>query len=131
MKTALFIDLSAIVPLQYEKEFISTIKQKIPGIQTLDLDSDSDSMLFSYAGNMIKDSEKSVILIKADKDSKTRSMYGLADILVKNKEKVLVLFEGENQILEKMLSVLHKSFYKDLSLIDFITTSEDFLKNGQ
>lgn len=131
MKTVLFIDLSAIVPLQYEKEFISTIKQKIPEIQTLDLDSDSDSMLFSYAGNMIKDSEKSVILIKADKDSKTRSMYGLADILVKNKEKVLVLFEGENQILEKMLSVLQKNFYKNFNLIDFITTSEDFLKNGQ
>ena len=129
MKSALFIDLAVESPLTYENEFIHALKQDIPGIETLDLDAGSELLLFSYAATMVKDSERSALVIKAFENSPTKSIYRLADILVKNQNNVLVLLEGNNPILEKMLSVLKDHFLRNKAIPDFLPLAKAFLKN--
>jgi hypothetical protein len=128
MKTALYIDLSVEIPFEFESEFIRSIKSELPEAETLDMDSGSDPMLFSYAAKMITDSGKSVLLIKAEAESSLRKVPGIAEALIKNKKKCLVFLEGENPILEKMLLPVQENYCKLNHLKEIIEKSIDFLR---
>ena len=86
------------------------IKQKFPGIVIFDFDNYSENYLVDQAIELAENSEKLIVLIQAGPKVNTgQATRFLNRIFRMKKNKVLVLFEGENDILEKMIKIVDEN----------------------
>jgi hypothetical protein len=129
-KAFIHIDLSTDNPTHFENPILSELKSFIQNIETFDLDAGSESLLFSYAGELVKRADKSMIVVKVNPDSSFRKIQGIADILIKSKEKVMVLLDGDNQLIRKLFNPIGKNFL-NFSPEKFQSNVEYFFKDGQ
>jgi hypothetical protein len=118
MKVLIHIELLNEPSVSYDKEMISWARENIRNLATFDLDNFSDQYMFKYAMELIEKEEKLVIIIEAKEKAQAGKMLGLIEKIIKHKDKCRVMMNGENAMLEKMLSLLGKNYKSNISIIE-------------
>ena len=91
--------------VKFQNSIISTIKQSNLDIFIYDIDSHSEPFIIGYANKLIFDSCKRIILIDTELDSNFSKLMPLLTNLLDNPEKIEIFIKGNNQKLEKMMSI--------------------------
>lgn len=130
MHSLIYIEVSKQINFSYQKEFISGLKETLPDLEVFDLDNHSEASLFNYAVDLMRRSEKCVLLIKVEPDASIgRAMIVIEEVL-KIKDKCYVLVQGQNSMMEKISRPLNKvDWLQNLSALT--TLVSNFFKNGQ
>jgi hypothetical protein len=115
MNVFLNIEIVENVNFDYEKPWLSWAKNSISNIVTFDIDNHSDATLLNYAAGLIEKEEKIIIYIDVKGEAGSGKFLGLAETIIKQKEKCLVIMKGESKILQKMFSLLKENFRQNLS----------------
>jgi hypothetical protein len=129
MKVLIYIELLNEPSVSYDKEMISWAKENISGLVSFDLDNFSDQYMFKYALELIEKEEKIVIIIDAKEQAQAGKTIGVVEKIIQNKEKCLVMLNGKNAMLERMLGTLKEKFKHEASLEERKKIILDFFKN--
>ncbi len=127
MRTALHISITESIPFSYEKAILQFIRTNVPAINVYDIDNHSESLTIQYAVDLLNQSDKCTIIIEAS-EAPAGSLRSLLQEVVEHPEKYLVLLNGKNILVERMLRLLkEEQVKKDLpvevqqqQLIDFL-----------
>jgi hypothetical protein len=126
-KALLYLEILNDPPQHYEKSLFDKLKIEIPEADYLDLDNFSDPLLISYAIEMIRRSDKIVIVIEAVSEITAGKLFPLFENIIKEKNKCLTLLKGKNPIAAKMLQTMgsHYVYTEEESLM--VKSAVDFL----
>ncbi len=91
--------------VKFQNSIISTLKQSNLDILIYDIDSHSEPFIIGYANKLIFDSNKRIILIDTELDSNFSKLMPLLTNLLDNPEGIEIFIRGNNQKLEKMISI--------------------------
>jgi hypothetical protein len=108
------IEITETPDFAYEKPVLAWAKSEFKDIITFDLDNHSDATLFKYAATLIEKEEKIIIYIDVKNEAGSGKFLGLAETIIKQKEKCLVIMKGESKVLKKMFSLLKENFRQSL-----------------
>lgn len=70
-----------------------------------DIDNHSESFIIGYANKVLIESDKKIILIDTESESKFLKLMPLLTNLLDNPENIEIFIKGDNQKLEKILSI--------------------------
>lgn len=107
MKSFVYIEVTKEINFSYEKEFVLKVKDAIPDVETFDLDNHSDSAIITYTIDLIKKSDRSFLLFKAEEEALAGKLMILLEEVLKNKDKCSVKMIGKNSVLSKYLRLLN------------------------
>lgn len=97
--------------VKFYNPIVSKIKEHNLNINVYDIDNHSDSFIMGYANKLLSDSEKKVILFDTELNSNFSKLMPLLTNLLDNPEEIEIFVKGNNQRLEKMMSVIaHSKF---------------------
>lgn len=91
--------------VKFQNSIISTLKQSNLDILIYDIDNHSEPFIIGYANKLIFDSNKRIILIDTELDSNFSKLMPLLTNLLDNPEGIEIFIRGNNQKLEKMISI--------------------------
>ena len=91
--------------IKFFNPFISQLKDKNIGAVFYDIDNHSEGFIIGYANKLLSDSTKKIILIETELDSNFSKLLSLLTNLLDNPEGVEILMKGNNQKLERMISI--------------------------
>ncbi|HXA01836.1 MAG TPA: hypothetical protein VNW99_07610 [Cytophagaceae bacterium] len=129
MKVLIYIELLDEPSVNYNKEIISWVKENIKDLVSFDLDNFSDQYMFKYATELIEKEERIVVVVEVKGEASAGKVMGLAEKIIKHKDKCLVMMNGENAMLGKMFGLLKGKFKHEASLEECKKTTSDFLNN--
>ena len=115
MKVLIHIELIEEPSVNYEKEILSWAKKNIKDLVSFDLDNFSDQYMFSYAMELIEKEEKIIVIVDVKGHTQAGKLMGMAEKIIKQKNKCMVIMNGENALLEKMFGLLGEKFNKELT----------------
>jgi len=92
--------------IKYTNTFIDFVKLSNPSVIVYDIDNFSDNLTIQYAIKLIKDSPKILVFLDAEEGSSLKQLMALLTNLLDKSESIRVLINGENERLEKMISIL-------------------------
>ena len=91
--------------IKFFNPFISQLKDKNIGAVFYDIDNHSEGFIIGYANKLLSDSTKKIILIETELNSNFSKLLSLLTNLLDNPEGVEILMKGNNQKLERMISI--------------------------
>jgi hypothetical protein len=129
MNSLIYIEVIKQINFSYQKEFISELKETLPNLDVFDLDNHSEASLFSYAAELIRKSDKCVLLFKVEPNATLGKAMMVVEEVLKNKDKCYVIVQGQNNMMEKITRPLTKvEWLHDLSSCYALVN--DYLKPG-
>lgn len=84
---------------------ISQLKEKNLNVIFYDIDNHSDSFIIGYANRLLTESDKKIILFDTELNSNFLKLMPLLTNLLDNPEEIEIFIRGNNQKLEKMVSI--------------------------
>ena len=91
--------------VKFFNPIISQLKEKNLDVIFYDIDNHSDSFIIGYANKLLNESKKNIILVDTELNSNFSKLMPLLINLLDNTEGVELLIRGNNQKLEKMVSI--------------------------
>jgi hypothetical protein len=91
--------------VKFFNPIISQLKEKNINAVFYDIDNHSESFIIGYANKLLLDSNKKIILIDTELESNFSKLMSLLTNLLDNPEGIEIFVSGNNQRLEKMISV--------------------------
>lgn len=91
--------------VKFFNPIISQLKEKNLDVIFYDIDNHSDSFIIGYANKLLTESKKNIILVDTELNSNFSKLMPLLTNLLDNTERVELLIRGNNQKLEKMVSI--------------------------
>ena len=85
---------------------ISQLKEKKLDIFSYDIDNHSDPHIVGYANKLLSESDKKIILIDTKLESNFSKLMSLLTNMLDDSEGIYFFIKGNNQKLEKMISIL-------------------------
>ncbi|MFL5730903.1 MAG: hypothetical protein ACJ75J_15550 [Cytophagaceae bacterium] len=110
MKVLIYIEQLAEPSFTYTNEIINWAHDNIENLVTFDLDNFSDPYMFKYAMQLVENEEKISIVIDIKEKTEAGKMTGLIEKIIQHKEKCMVMMNGEQVMIEKMLSILKERY---------------------
>lgn len=92
--------------VKFLNPFASQLREKSLDITFYDIDNHSESIIIGYANKLLFESTKKIILIDTDLNSNFSKLLSLFTNLLDNPEGIEIFITGNNQRLEKMVSIL-------------------------
>lgn len=106
MNLFLYIQITASSEdVKFFNPIISQLKEKNLGVVFYDLDNHSEPFIVGYANKLISESVKKIILIDTELESNFSKLMSLLTNLLDNPDGIEILMKGNNQKLEKMISI--------------------------
>lgn len=102
MKSIIYLELTKEISYHYPKEFLATLKELLPEVDTFDLDNHSEPLLFNYAIDLIRKSDQCVVIFKTEQEASSGKAMLLLEEILKNKSKLLFISICENKFVEKI-----------------------------
>lgn len=91
--------------VKFFNPIILQLKEKNLDVIFYDIDNHSDSFIIGYANKLLTESKKNIILVDTELNSNFSKLMPLLTNLLDNTERVELLIRGNNQKLEKMVSI--------------------------
>ena len=91
--------------IKFYNPIISKIKESNLDIIIYDIDNHSEPFLIGYANKLIFDSDKKIVLIDTELNSNFPKLMPLLTNLLDNSEGIEIFIKGDNQKLERMISI--------------------------
>ncbi len=92
--------------ITYNNESIDFVKKTKPSVIVYDIDNHSDNLTFHYANKLIKESEKTLAFLDAEEDASLKQLMALLNNLLDKSDSVKLVIKGNNERLEKTISIL-------------------------
>jgi hypothetical protein len=109
IKTFIWIQVREQAKIAYQNSLGLWLRPRIRDLIVLDFDNYSDSYLVDKTIEMIKTSGKIVVLIEAEELDHCGQITKFLNKLIRIGHKnILILFNGRNSIIEKMLKIIDK-----------------------
>lgn len=112
MNFILYIKCTEQEDFSYSNSFLETLRSEIPAADFLDLDNFSEHELIERACKAVELAEKSCLIFQLEKGADAKKFIRLATYLADYPERKLVLVNGKDGVISKLLfpsenSVLH------------------------
>ncbi len=91
--------------VKFHNPIISQLKEKNLDAIFYDIDNHSEGFIISYTNKLLSESIKKIILIDSELESNFSKLMSLLTNLLDNPEEIEIFIKGNNQKLEKMLSI--------------------------
>ena len=133
-KLFLHIQLAAeLRNINFHKPIISIVRENIEAVQIFDFDNFSDSSILNYANELLKKSDQIVIYFEAEPQANMNYLRSFLTNLLDKSEVIPILLSGNNEPLEKILSILsYQKISENTQKIELIETIHSmFLLNIQ
>lgn len=130
MKSLLYIEAVNELNYTYQKEFIREIKRACEGIEVFDLDNHSGADLFTYAAELLKNSDRCAVILKTDPGAFPGKTVLLLEEILNNRDTVFLLLLGENPYAEKLSNKL-RHFARLRSPDEIAPLVIDYFKTSQ
>ena len=114
MKALIYIEIIENISHNYEKEIIEWAKHSYPDLSVFDFDNFSEPSMVQYAIQLLESAEKALVIIESKADTSGSKILAIAEKILKQKNKVQVILNGENKVFTRMFALLEKRFKKDL-----------------
>lgn len=105
MNLLLYVELSDTVPFTYQNSIFEKAQTRLPGIMVYDCDNHSEPITVRYAVDLLSQADKSVVVVKAGA-GRLGNLRPLFEQFWQSAANRLVVCEGENPVVEKMLGLL-------------------------
>lgn len=92
--------------ITYNNESIDFVKKTKPSVIVYDIDNHSDNLTFHYANNLIKEAEKVLVFFDLEEGASLKQMMALLNNLLDKPDSLKLLIKGNNERLEKTISIL-------------------------
>lgn len=92
--------------IKYTNTFVAFVKLSKPSVMVYDIDNFSDNLTIQYAIKLVKESPKTLVFLDTEEGSSLKQLMALLTNLLDKSESIKVLINGENERLEKMISIL-------------------------
>lgn len=92
--------------VSYFNEYLTFVKELESNTIVYDIDNYSDGLSFYYANKLIKESTKILVFFVLEENSSLKQLMGLLVNLLEKSENTKVLMKGNNERLEKLISIL-------------------------
>jgi hypothetical protein len=90
--------------VKFFNPILSLLKERNFDAIFYDIDNHSESFIIGYANKVLIESDKKIILIDTESESKFFKLMPLLTNLLDNPENIEIFIKGDNQKLEKILS---------------------------
>ena len=130
MKVTIHIEIGEYNKITYEKEVLAWMRQCYPHLITFDFDSHSEATVINYALDLLKQAEEIIVIIDCFPGGNSNPLLKFLDSLTRQKSKsVLVLYNGNDALIERMLSVLPKGMViRDINIASQKEKINDFFR---
>lgn len=91
--------------VKFHNPIISQLKEKNLDAVLYDIDNHSEGFIIGYANRLLSESTKKIILIDTELESNFSKLMSLLTNLLDNPEGIEIFIKGNNQKLEKMISI--------------------------
>ncbi len=105
MNLLLYVELSDTVPFTYQNSIFQKVQTRLPGILVYDCDNHSEPLTVRHAVDLLSQADTSVVVVKAGA-GQLGSLRPLLEKLWQPAANRLVVCEGQNPVVEKMLGLL-------------------------
>ena len=106
MKLFLYIQITETQEgIKFHSPIISKLKENNLDLIIYDIDNHSEPFLIGYANKLIFDADKKIVLIDTELNSNFSKLMPLLTNLLDNPEGIEIFIKGNNQKLEKMISI--------------------------
>lgn len=92
--------------ITYNNESIDFVKKTKPSVIVYDIDNHSDNLTFHYANSLIKEAEKVLVFFDLEERASLKQMMALLNNLLDKPDSLKLLIKGNNERLEKTISIL-------------------------
>ncbi len=92
--------------ITYNNESIDFVKKTKPSVIVYDIDNHSDNLTFHYANSLIKEAEKVLVSFDLEEGASLKQMMALLNNLLDKPDSLKLLIKGNNERLEKTISIL-------------------------
>ena len=92
--------------VKFSNPIISQLKEKNLDAVFYDIDNHSESFIIGYANKLLSESDKKIILIETETESNFLKLTSLLTNLLDESDGIEIFIRGNNQKLEKMMSIL-------------------------
>lgn len=92
--------------ITYNNESIDFVKKTKPSVVVYDIDNHSDNLTFHYANSLIKEAEKVLVFFDLEEGASLKQMMTLLNNLLDKPDSLKLLIKGNNERLEKTISIL-------------------------
>jgi hypothetical protein len=123
-KLFLHIQLAAeLRNINFHKPIITIVRENIEAVQIFDFDNFSDSSILNYANELLKKSDQIVIYFEAEPQANMNYLRSFLTNLLDKSEVIPILLSGNNEPLEKILSILsYQKISENTQEIELIET---------
>lgn len=105
MQVFIYVELLDKPSYSYQKPVLNLVKQSIPGMIYLDVDSFSDDFLVTQACQLLEQATVSVVYFKsASSEAKIGSLVRFAETLIRIQNEKLIVVQGQHNRLERVFS---------------------------
>lgn len=122
MQSLIYLRLDQQAPTSYTIPLLEAMKQQLPELTVFEFDNFSDAHIRQYGADLAKQSQRlAVVVAVAHPDAPIAGLTTFFNHMLKNKpESLLLVLQGEQPVLEKMMITLAKAtagpnLYRDLS----------------
>jgi len=127
MKALIFVHFTKQVNFDFENKIFDDIRNAVSEVDVFDFDNHSAPEMVKYAISMIEKADKALVYFKMDNEEGSAKLIGLAEKLIKYSEKCFVILNGQNRLLEKMLSAGNKNILIDENTEAILEKVKSFL----
>jgi hypothetical protein len=91
--------------IKFFNPIVSQLKEKNLDIVFYDIDNHSEPFIIGYANKLLSESNRKIIFIDTELESNFSKLMSLLTNLLDNPEGVEIFLKGNNQKIEKMISI--------------------------
>ena len=123
-KLFLHIQLAAeLRSINFHKPIISIVRENIEAVEIFDFDNFSDASILNYANELLKKADQIVIYFEAEPQANMNYLRSFLTNLLDKPEVIPILLNGNNEPLEKILSILsYQKISENTQEIELIET---------
>src|SRR5690606_16722598 len=109
MRVTIHVEIGDYHNTSYKKLVLSWMREKYPHLTTFDFDSHSEATVMNYAIDLLKQGDEIIIILDQIPGGNGKPLLRFMDTLSRSRKKsVLIIYNGEYEVLSKMLSAFPK-----------------------
>jgi hypothetical protein len=130
MNLILHLQIKALLNIQFSSELVKQLKIEFPEAILFEADSHSEPFLIQQGLQFLKEATKVVLILECEAGESPSKVAPLIEKVVRHKSlNAMVLINGENQMLKKMMSLYQGEVLELNQLSNPLSSIEKFLRN--